>query len=316
MTAGVIVSRAPLHELFAAWLAAIASALDEATWKTYKLYAKTHFIPYFAQLSSITEASWSDYVTARLRKVLAKSIRKEASAMRGFLGWCKTQGYISVVPSITSPSKRVQGTRDTSKDRKRHAQVLAVEEVEAVLAALPERQVRGKGRPRAYYTLMFETGLRPATLDGLRAPDDYRRGAFMLNIRAENDKTRFERALPLTPRARAVLDAVCPDEGPIFGAHDYRVALRAAAIVAGIDEERGRRLSDYDFRHTRATILANGTKKLGGVAYLLGHKHVTTTNTYVHPGFSEAAGVLEEVAAPAPKRAPSKRRTGTAKASA
>jgi hypothetical protein len=40
---------------------------------------------------------------------------------------------------------------------------------------------------------------------------------------------KWERELPLTDKARAALDSVCPKKGVIFGVHDYRDALRKAA---------------------------------------------------------------------------------------
>ena len=56
--------------------------------------------------------------------------------------------------------------------------------------------------------------------------------------------------------ARLVLDAVCPKVGLIFGKHNYRLFLRAAARAAGIGPDRADRISDYDFRHSRLTYLA------------------------------------------------------------
>ena len=70
--------------------------------------------------------------------------------------------------------------------------------------------------------VMRETGLRPGTLQRLRAPDDYRSGAAFLKIRAEADKARYEREVPLTVRAREVLDEVCPNEGLIFPKFAWR----------------------------------------------------------------------------------------------
>jgi hypothetical protein len=73
--------------------------------------------------------------------------------------------------------------------------------------------------------------------------------ATTLTIRDEDDKNRLGCAFPLThvPALRAALDGVCPAEGPIFGAHDYRHILRKAAKAAGIDDLRARRISDCDF---------------------------------------------------------------------
>jgi integrase/recombinase XerC len=172
---------------------------------------------------------------------------------------------------------------------------LEAEEVAAILAHLPERG-RGGSRPRAFYELMWETGLRTGTLARLSVPEDFERGRRVLTIRDEIDKARFGRELPLTARAVTVLDAVAPKRGLVFGQRDLRDALRRAARAAGLSAERAARISNHAFRHARATHLASRTDNLVGVAYLLGHKHLTTTAIYARPRQREARSVLRAVA--------------------
>jgi hypothetical protein len=50
----------------------------------------------------------------------------------------------------------------------------------------------------------------------------------------------------------------------------------------------------YDFRHARLTDLVSRSGDLTGVAYLAGHKNVTTTNRYVHPSRRAAERVLAQ----------------------
>jgi hypothetical protein len=54
---------------------------------------------------------------------------------------------------------------------------------------------------------------------------------------------------------------------------------------------RASRLSIYDFRHGRGTEWGR-TGNLIGIAYLMGHKHVTTTKEYLHSNLEEAQAVL------------------------
>ena len=159
------------------------------------------------------------------------------------------------------------------------------------MAALPERTRDGKPC-KAYFAVMRETGLRPGTLQRLRAPDDYRSGAAFLKIRAEADKARYERELPLTARARQVLDEVCPDDGLIFPKFAWRYPLREAARTAGLEADRASNIKPYDFRHSVATELTERSGNLLGVGYLLGHRHATTTNQYVHARRRAAESVL------------------------
>jgi integrase len=133
----------------------------------------------------------------------------------------------------------------------------------------------------------WETGLRPATIAALRAPDDYRRGARELVIRDEEDKARFGRRLPLTARARKVLDRVCPDVGVIFGRHDARAPFATAAKVAKLDH-----VTPYDLRHSRLTLWGSTSTDLTAIGYLAGHRHATTTARYVHQARRGAEEVL------------------------
>ena len=84
---------------------------------------------------------------------------------------------------------------------------------------------------------------RDATWRSARARRD------VLRISQDIDKSRYARSLPLTPRARKVLDAICEDEGLIFRRFEYRRMLgHAARKVLGTEHE-AKHLSAHDFRH-------------------------------------------------------------------
>jgi hypothetical protein len=82
----------------------------------------------------------------------------------------------------------------------------------------------------------------------------------------------------------------------LFGSHDYRHLLRGAASAAGIDEFRAKRISDYDFRHSRLTHLGQVSDNLSGVMFLAGHKQPATTARYLRPQKEAAAEVLRAAA--------------------
>jgi integrase len=289
-THGVGASKVSLEVAFANWLADIESTLDGSTFEQYTMYVETHFLPFFRSLDTVTTEGARDYVRSRLAKVKRKTVLKELSAMRGFLRWCKEQGHLDAAPAIESPSTKQRGT--TKWDRK--TVELDPDEVERILAVLPERSMTG-GRPKDFFTVMWETGLRTATLQQLRVPEDYSPGQTSLKIRDDIDKARYGRELPLTERARAVLDRVAPEVGLIFGGHKHARVLRSAAKRAGLPEEKCKHLSNHDFRHARATHLASHSQNLVGVAYLLGHKHITTTSLYAKPRQQAARAVLMAV---------------------
>jgi hypothetical protein len=182
-----------------------------------------------------------DYKAARLRAVTRETLKKELPVLRRFAKWAVQRGHLPALPEIATPSRHVVGTRVESS-RKRTFLIFNAAEIAAVLAKLPD-VAQGTRAPqpfsvRARFTVAWETALRPQTIDQLRAPDDYRRGSATLLIRDEADKNRFGRELPLSDAARAALDSVCPDVGLLFGPHDYRHLLRAAARAAGIDESK------------------------------------------------------------------------------
>lgn len=292
------VKRAPadidLEVLFARWLADIESSLDKDTIEVYEIYAATHWLPFFGSLDRITARSIEDYWRRRLGRVARGTVLKELSVLGGFLGWCKGV-YIEEVPPFAMPPATALG----NPRYQRKPIALLRDEVEQLLSHLPEwiqpgRRVARPFAVRARFEVAWETGLRPETLDTLRTPDNYQAGAKVLELSEEQDKTRFARTVPLTPRARAALDRVCPEVGLIFGAHDYRSTLRAAALAAGFPIARVRAITSQCFRHSRLTYWGEVMgHNLVGIQYLAGHKHATTTERYLKPSLRAAQAVLE-----------------------
>lgn len=285
----------------ASWLASIEPKVDKRTFDLYTdTYVGRHFAPFFGTLDRLTTASVDDYSSERLRKVTRETLKKELSALRRLARWAHVHGHLAQMPEIETPDRRVVGTSAPSS-RKRQFLIFTADEIARVLGHLPERALNkrnGETFPvRARFVVAWETTLRPATLDKLRTPVDYRPGAEGLLIEGEDDKNRFRRDLPLSPEARAALDAVCPADGIIFGKHDYRACLRRAAKAAGIDEYRANRISDYDFRHSRITYFGRVSDNLAGIMYMAGHKQPATTARYMRPQKDAAIEVLKAAAA-------------------
>ena len=279
-----------LADLFASWLAAMASEVSADTARCWETYASAHFIPFFETAEELcSDARLGDYMRNRLTKVKRTTLKKELSALNRLFDWMVEQRLLDTKPNLPRIPKRATGT--PHPQGKRETVTLTPKEMDAIVAQLPERSKRGYPM-RAYYQVMRETGLRPSTLHRLRAPDDYRPGAPFLTIREDADKARYGRELPLSDRARAALDSACPKGGTIFPKFDGRHTLRKAALAAGLNPERASKFSAYDLRHSLATELTERSGNLVGVGYLLGHKHVTTTNHYVHARRRAAESVL------------------------
>ncbi len=280
----------PLPELIGRWLAGVRSEVSPETLRTWELYAGAHFIPHFHSADRLcSERCLRDYMRKRLEEVKARTVQKELSALRRLLTWMVEGGLVQEAPTVPKLPRRATGTAHPSGRRKRID--LSPEEMDAIVRALPTRTRDGQPL-RAYFEIMRETGLRPGTLQRLRAPDDYRPGSRFLRIRAEADKARYAREVPLTARAREVLDAACPAEGILFPKFAWRYPLRTAALAAGLEPDRASNVKPYDFRHSVATELTERSGNLLGVGYLLGHRHATTTNQYVHARRRAAESVL------------------------
>ena len=135
---------------------------------------------------------------------------------------------------------------------------------------------------------MNETALRPTTLDLLRWSDITLAG---LHIRAEVDKNRWARVVPLSKRAREALASLTRG-GPdalLFGKHDYRTAFVAAAKAA-LGEERGKYVTPYDLKHARVTAWLDEGASVLGVRFLTGTK--LALDRYAHASRRAAESVI------------------------
>lgn len=292
-TLTIVTNVDPLDVLAAQWLAAVDSSLDPQTIETYGGYVRAHWMPAFRTLARLTEEACREYIRDRLRHVQAETVRKECSALRGFVAWLLEEKILRapvVVPPV--PASAV-GVRTPGRSKAVRYDYTA-EEMERTLAKLPERSRRGHPA-RAYYTVMWETGLRRETLRELSEPENYYPGRPTLRVLLAGDKNRMERELPLTPAARAALDSACTGGGKLFTCRDLVATLRKAARAAGIDEARAAALSNHDFRHARITHWTEHSTNLPGIQYLAGHKHATTTARYVKASQRAASQVLDSI---------------------
>ena len=281
----------PVVELGATYLES-RTDLDPRTVDQYEAdFAR--LVRFFGDLGAMcVPGRWSDYVSTRLGRVMAKTLRKELSIARGFLSWCEEQGVIDEAPVIKGPKKRVRGTR-TGPQREK-AQELSPVQVETALAAMPEWGGRGRKRfpVRARFVLEVDHGFRPETLSGFLW-SDYDPTTATIEIRPENDKNRYGRPIDLSRRAQAALlelwnelpatrldgspSTLRAPEAPIFGHHDYRTHLARAAKSAGL-----KTLCAYDLRHAKGTHMADEGAPVTAIMYDLGHRNPATSGIYTH----------------------------------
>ena len=235
----------PFTEVAARWLADVESCLVPTTFTLYRqTYVKKHFAPFFVTMDSLTTVSVEDYVSKRLRQVKRQTLKAELSVLRRIAKWATKRGFLQRMPEIEVPGRRTLGTT-ASKSRKIAYQVFNAEEIDGILAELPEigaGEQSSKGQnpisgSRALHRRMGDGAAagnaQPTAIAGALPP---RAGGPGYRERCRQGAVRPRAAARhrLACRARSV----CPQVGIIFGEHDYRRLLREAATRAGIERHR------------------------------------------------------------------------------
>jgi len=280
---------AGLDDAASKFLADYEMSHAKGTFETVTMYFRAHIIPFFRSFERFTSASYADYVRTRIGRATRVTVRKELSALRLFVDWLGQHNIpLPAVPAL--PKQGHPGVRSPHA-RKRRATIISSAEAKRILAAMPEKSRRTGAWVRPLFTVLWETGLRPSTVLRLESPLHYRKGASLLFISREIDKEQYERHVPLSPAAKKALNRVCPASGKIFDAHEdaLRHSLDAAVKLCGLEQ---RKISVYDFKHSRISHDANSGAPLAGVAHLVGHRHISTTALYVQTGEAAARAAL------------------------
>lgn len=270
--------------------------MDNDTAHIYFGYAKQWAVE-MPSLLDISTASAKAYASRRLTEVLRRTVRKELSALRMFIRWCVEHRHIRDEVFVPVPSREKRGVR-VSHDRKKGGKLLTREEVELLLKALPvlsSRKSRGtetKFLVRDYFIALYETGLRPATIQKLSHPRHFKNlGAPSLWIEEAIDKCDDERIVPLSERARNALSraVIWAGEGRLlFGKHDCRKLLEKACKVCHLEG-----VTEYDFKHSRITHLQDAGAPITGIMSLVGHTQASTTDKYTKRSTKAAQAALE-----------------------
>ncbi len=303
----------PLEDLLTAWDAWLTTTHAATTRKAWREYSRSHFLPFFGSAEKVTEAGCAEYRRQRLGKVIAATVRHELTALRNLVAFLALPdiGAIPEAFKISGVPKRTLGKPHPVR-RRTSADPTSPEQVRTIIALLPEWAGR-KGPPnrwhpplvvrkrtykvkrypvRARFEFAYETGLRPSTLDKLSVPEHYEPGAEMVRLTDEADKNRWGREVPLTPRAREILEAVAPTVGLIFGKHDYRPHIKAAAEQV-LPAEMAKRFAGSHLRSAFTTHELELGKNILGIQYRVGHKLLSTTSRYAKPSLRAAMETIE-----------------------
>ena len=278
------------------WLAEVAPKIRTRTFKTYEVYIGT-LDDEFDSIESATDAAIERFIERRLSKVLRATLKHELSTLGRVLRYSLKKAYLSALPKIPRMPEGERGTKCGTHRVKPawHTD----EEVLALIAELPEWSRRsrttGKRHPiRARFRFAYAMPIRPTTIDLLEVPTHWSHDRDTVWIPDEHDKTSNGREIPLPPNALAALRSVAPERGVVFGHHDYRESLRAAAKKAKWPAHKIERFCGQHFRSAGGThLLELSANNLVGVAYVLGHSQVTTTARYMRPNERAGAEVIE-----------------------
>ena len=212
-----------------------------------------------------------------------RSLGRIHSSLRSFFRFLLLEKYIDTDPTelLESP-KRI----------KRLPEVLTIEEIDAIQAAIDLSQPEGH-RDRAIIEMLYSCGLRVSELCNLKISDLYLNEEF-IRVHGKGNK---ERLVPISSAAikeleywfddRRQLTPKPGEEDFVFISHRRRKHLsritvfhniKLYAAAAGITKT----ISPHTFRHSFATHLLEGGANLRAIQQMLGHEDIVTTEIYTH----------------------------------
>lgn len=204
--------------------------------------------------------------------------RARLSTIRAFLRWCERRGYVK-----KNAAADVRGPRQP----RTLPRALASDACEKAILACPD------ARARLIMILMFQQGLRCVEISRLELGHiDRQHGTLEIT-----GKGGHQRVLPVMPETLECLDTYLSEHpcsaGPLIRSYrswERHQALTAQAIskyVSGWMGEAGIKhgprdgISAHAGRHTCATDMLRAGAHLRDVQAVLGHAHLSTSETYL-----------------------------------
>jgi nifR3 family TIM-barrel protein len=211
--------------------------------------------------------------------------REKTSQARALSGIRSFYNYLMLTDVIDStPTQFI----DTPKFGRHLPDILTVEEIDRIVAAVDTSTVKGR-RDSAMLEVLYSCGLRVSELTSLRLGDLFF-GEGYIRVTGKGDKQRL---VPVSGAAREKIQRYLDDRATKTSASDVvflnnrgtqltRVMvftiLREAVHRAGIDKH----ISPHTFRHSFATHLLEGGASIRQVQEMLGHESILTTEIYTH----------------------------------
>ena len=221
----------------------------------------------------------------------AASQARHLSGVKSFYNYLLINDKIEQLPTDNVDNPRLDRTLPD---------VLAVEEIDAMLATFDMRTAKGC-RDSAIVEVLYSCGLRVSELTSLKISDLFF-GEGYIRIIGKGDKQRL---VPIgsiardkiqlymeyrTPASRSEATVFLNNRGkPLTRVMVFNI-IKQAAQLAGIDKQ----ISPHTLRHSYATHLLEGGANIRQVQELLGHESILTTEVYTHVNRKHLRGVVED----------------------
>ena len=245
------------------------------------------FMPASASLGSITEVSFTEYLTDMVdrRKLAIATVRRRFACLRAFL---RRFVLLELAPDPFS-KWRLQLPR-----RKRLPRTLSRPEVTSLLTGFAARQPTSEAsraaRSSTAVRLMIATGIRVGELCKIQVDDVSPDGrSFRIHGKGARDRVAYVSDVALWSDLEKLVRwrrANGSAGGHLFlnrrarpmKPQSIRSELRRYSTRAGA----ARRITPHMLRHTAATLLIERGVDIRFVQRLLGHSSIATTEIYTH----------------------------------
>ncbi|MDD4819974.1 MAG: site-specific tyrosine recombinase XerD [Flavobacteriales bacterium] len=225
----------------------------------------------------------------------ARSLSRLVSAVRTFYRYLNIEEYTEENPAILL---------ETPKLPRHLPQVLTIEEVDALINAIPQDTPEGV-RNKTMIEVLYGCGLRVSELTELKLQDLFFDEGY-IRVVGKGSKERF---IPINDRAIHLVTIYINEVrchinvGKKYTEHVFLsrrgTSLTRAMIFTIIKKyasEAGikKTISPHTLRHSFATHLLQGGADLSDIQAMLGHSSIATTEIYTHIELSRLSEVINK----------------------